>query len=194
MELNDAQREEVEGKEVGYLTVAPPFPDWASVESGFAENEGAFNVRKAKNSKKAQAERTRTRDDRALHEKHEKPEEPEKHDIQEHGKHETCRHGMLEMHETEERHEKHEKFDKPEQPVNPTRFLIHDRGPGGHKRSIGSLNSPKSRIKLLEENESQHENENETETETKVQLSHSRIFSACCGRLALSYMRIWISA
>ena len=140
VELNDAQREEVEGKEVGHLPVVPPFPDWTSVESGFTENEGAFNVRKAKSSKMAQAERTRARDDRALHEKHEKYE-----------KQETHRHGMLEGHEMHyihaerrlgklemikihENHTKHaqhvkqDKHEKLERPEEPDKHDIQEHG------------------------------------------------------------------
>ena len=118
MELNDAQREEVEGKEVGYLTVAPPFPDWASVESGFPENEGAFNVRKAENSKNAQAKRTRTRDDRALHEKHEKfdkPEQPVNPDP------------FLDHDPWAQR--THEKYEKLEQPEKPDQVVGREREP-----------------------------------------------------------------
>ena len=100
MELNAAQREDVESKEAGYWTVAPTFTDWASAKSGFAENEEAFYVRKEKNSKKK-----RTRDDRALHEKHE-PQEPEELDIR--------------------KHEIHEKFVEPELHVNPDPFVDHD--------------------------------------------------------------------
>ena len=194
MELNDAQREEVEGKEVGYLTVAPPFPDWASVESGFAENEGVFNVRKAKNSKKAQAERTRTRDDRALHEKHEKPEEPEEHDIQEHGKHETCRHGMLEMHEKQERHEKHEKFDKPEQPVNPDPFLDHDPWARRTHEKYEKLEQPEKPDQVVgREREPARERERDRNRDQSPTVTLED-FQRMLREIALSYMRIWISA